>query len=184
MKLAKTLLALLLTVSIANAAKHRPVVHPPGTALYMFACDGEKDQEWTVTEKGEIKASDGKCIDVDNWSTDNGARVQLWDCHPESRPVNQLWAFDRYAQWTSILTKLDNKHGLDVNGISKDEGAVIHMWEFLGQDNQLWHFNADGTIRSKLSGLCLTAGWHYQEVPTCNDPAISSFAYCNKALSA
>jgi len=185
MRLITTLLALSLAASIATAAKHRPLTHPVGTRLYMFACDGEKDQEWTVTSKGEIKANDGKCIDVDNWSKENGARAQLWDCHPESRPENQQWTFDRYAQWTNILTKLDNKHGLDIDGISRDEGAIIHMWEFLNQDNQLWSFNeTDGTIRSKLNGLCLTVGWHYQEVPTCTDPTISSFAYCNKALTA
>ena len=30
----------------------------------------------------------GRCIDVANSSTSNGARLQLWDCHGNS---NQRW---------------------------------------------------------------------------------------------
>ena len=31
-----------------------------------------------------------KCLDVTDWSTANGARIQQWDCHSGS---NQLWFF-------------------------------------------------------------------------------------------
>lgn len=53
---------------------------------------------------------------------------------------------------------MDSVNCIDIEDVDASEGAVVHQWEYLGNDNQLWHFNDDGTIVSKLSGYCLRAG--------------------------
>ena len=38
----------------------------------------------------EIKLkSDGSCLDITNWSTDNGANIYIYTCHPDNQPQNQ-----------------------------------------------------------------------------------------------
>jgi beta-glucosidase len=178
--------AVVLALVVAVLAK-KPRV-PNGTELYMYNCNASNPaQVWTFAADGSLQNKlDGKCLDVADWSTSNGADIHMWDCHPTDRPENQQWTMDRTQQWAPILSKMNGKACVDIEGVTPNEGGHIHLWEYLGtQDNQLWHYNADGTIVSKMGGHCITSGYvPPPPPPTCKDASISGYPYCDATLPA
>ncbi len=89
----------------------------------------------------------GRCVDVPNSSTANGAQAQLWDCHGGT---NQRWTYTANRQ----LTVYGNKC-LDANGSGTGNGTAVIIWDCNGQANQQWNLNANGTVTGAQSGLCV-----------------------------
>jgi hypothetical protein len=76
-----------LTVSDANA----------GTRPKQDDCDGSAQQRWQFTALAAdtyliVNQASGKCLDVNDASKDDGAKIQQWDCH---QGPNQQWK----VQW-------------------------------------------------------------------------------------
>jgi len=60
-----------------------------------------------------------------------------------------------YGKYFMIVSE-DSGLVLDVKGASTDTGTDVIMYEQSGNDNQIWYEHpTTGTIRSKLSDLCL-----------------------------
>ncbi|MFJ9706500.1 RICIN domain-containing protein [Streptomyces sp. NPDC101234] len=50
-----------------------------GTTLILWACNGKTSQQWAFRVDGTIvNRSNGLVIDVTNWGTANGSKVELW----------------------------------------------------------------------------------------------------------
>jgi hypothetical protein len=96
-----------------------------------------------------VGAASGRCLDVPNSSTTNGAQIQLYDC---SGAANQSWTYTSSKQ----LTVYGNKC-LDANGRGTSNGTAVIIWDCNGQTNQQWNVNADGTVTGVQSGLCVDA---------------------------
>lgn len=96
-----------------------------------------------------VGTASGRCLEVPNSSTVNGAQTQLWDCHGSA---NQTWT------WTSSkqLMVYGNRC-LDAYGLGSTDGTAAVIWDCNGQTNQQWNVNANGTITGVHSGLCLDA---------------------------
>ncbi|WP_267088247.1 RICIN domain-containing protein [Streptomyces sp. NBC_00249] len=106
----------------------------------------------------------GKCLEVADWSTANGAAVRQWDCHAGG---NQLWA----ASFGSAGALVSNRHSgkcLEVADWSTANGAAIRQWDCHGGANQRWDIGVftndvgiDVTVLSnRHSGKCLEiADW-------------------------
>ncbi|WP_182910016.1 RICIN domain-containing protein, partial [Microbispora sp. H13382] len=92
-------------------------------------------------------AGSGRCLDVANASTADGAQVQLWDCNGQT---NQTWTSTSAQE----LRVYGNKC-LDAAGTGN--GAKVQIYSCWGGDNQKWRLNSDGTIQGVQSGLCLDA---------------------------
>ncbi|MFG3056263.1 ricin-type beta-trefoil lectin domain protein [Kitasatospora sp. NPDC048239] len=90
-------------------------------------------------------AAAGKCVDVDQDSSLNGARVQLWDCTGGS---SQVWTLDGRN-----LTH--NGKCLDVTGQATANGSPVELWDCNGGANQQWSPQPDGTLKGLQSGRCL-----------------------------
>lgn len=60
-------------------------------SVQIWTCDGGPRQQWMMdSQTQEIKLkSDGSCLDITGWSTDNGANIYIYTCHPDSQPQNQ-----------------------------------------------------------------------------------------------
>jgi hypothetical protein len=76
-----------LTVSDADA----------GTRPKQDDCDGSAQQRWQFTALAAdtyliVNQASGKCLDVNDASKDDGAKIQQWDCH---QGPNQQWK----VQW-------------------------------------------------------------------------------------
>jgi Ca2+-binding RTX toxin-like protein len=90
-----------------------------------------------------ISVNSGKCLEVNNWSTADKAKVDQWSCHGGK---NQLWRLDRldstdYYQIVNVNTIgfLDSgKKCLDVSDWSTKEGAQIWQYSCNGNANQQW----------------------------------------------
>ena len=95
-----------------------------------------------------------RCVDVDGWSRDNGAKVQQWDCHNGN---NQQWRLQKTGNYYLIIS-LNSGKCLDVDGWSRDNGAKVQQWDCHGGENQQWSLKKVGSyykIVSRNSGKCL-----------------------------
>jgi hypothetical protein len=87
----------------------------------------------------------GRCLDVNQASSANGAQMHLWDCHTGT---NQQ--FTASGQALQVLGKC-----LDVP--NNAAGTRVQIWDCNGGSGQQWSLNANGTISNAQSGLCLDA---------------------------
>ncbi len=63
------------------------------------------------------------------------------------------------GKYFMIRTVLNTSLVLDSQASGTSPGTRVHTWEAHGGDNQQWYQdNVTGTIRNKLSDLCMDAG--------------------------
>ncbi|MGC4855759.1 ricin-type beta-trefoil lectin domain protein [Micromonospora sp. DT4] len=94
-----------------------------------------------------VGSQSGRCVDVPNSSTTNGARPQLWDCHGGT---NQRWTRTAGGTLTVYGNKcLDASGGgtiasaqsglcLDAASSGTANGTQLHLWACHGGANQQW----------------------------------------------
>nr|WP_062342982.1 lectin [Herbidospora sakaeratensis] len=102
-----------------------------GTAVVLWDCNGQSNQQWTSTAAGELRVYGNKCLDVNNNGTADGTGVLIWDCNGQN---NQKWRFNGDGSITAIGA---NKC-LDVSGASTANNARIQIWTCTGATNQRW----------------------------------------------
>lgn len=110
-----------------------------------------------------VASHSGRCLDVDRGGgTNNGARVQQWDCVGVNQ-TNQLWSLRPVGDAFQIVARHSGKClDVDSNGAMSD-GTKIQQWDCLGtnQTNQLWRFYRFGDmyeLRPVQSDKCLEVG--------------------------
>ena len=63
--------------------------------LIAWKCNGQSNQQWTVTKTGQIKSKKcGKCVDIDlasNTKHPNLYNLLTWSCKTSDDKVNQQW---------------------------------------------------------------------------------------------
>lgn len=91
-----------------------------------------------------VSAASGRCLDVPGGSTANGTQLAIWDCHGGT---NQRWTLSGQA-----LQALGKCLDAPTNATA---GSRAQMWDCHGGNNQRWNLNANGTVSSVSSGLCL-----------------------------
>ncbi|MFF3857332.1 ThuA domain-containing protein [Micromonospora sp. NPDC002575] len=99
-----------------------------------------------TTRTGRIVGLAGKCLDVRNGSSADGAQVQLFTCNGAAG-----------QQWTVGTDSTIRSLGkcLDVNGGSSADGAKVQLWSCNGGGAQRWAAQSDGSLRNTQSGKCL-----------------------------
>ncbi|MFJ5119307.1 RICIN domain-containing protein [Kitasatospora sp. NPDC088548] len=78
----------------------------------------------------------GKCLEVADWRTDNGAPVRQWDC---TRGMKQSWSWERNSP--SGGWRITNGHRvlvLEMGGWATNNGATADQWASTGGANQKW----------------------------------------------
>ncbi|MBX6750883.1 MAG: endo-1,4-beta-xylanase, partial [Micromonosporaceae bacterium] len=134
-----------------------------GAQVQIYDCHGQSNQRFTFTGGSTptststtttpppsstgpiVGAQSGRCIDVPNSSTNDGTRVQLYDCNGQS---NQSWTYTSSKEFRIFGNKC-----LDAGG--SGNGAPIQIYSCNGQTNQQWNLNSNGTISGVQSGRCL-----------------------------
>ncbi len=110
----------------------------------------------------------GKCLDVNNSSPDNGAKVQQWDCNNTNAQNWELFyvgsgpRFRDQAGNYYALRNVNSKKCLDIYGAATHNGARITQWECHWGGNQQWllydHFWTSShkvTLYNAYSNKCL-----------------------------
>ncbi|MEV6236404.1 glycoside hydrolase family 3 C-terminal domain-containing protein [Lentzea sp. NPDC051838] len=101
----------------------------PGTAIWLYDCNGTGAQDWKLDADGSLRAL-GRCMDVTNGWTDPGTAVQLWDCN--GTPAQQ-WR----VQGNSLVN-VKSGQCLDVRNGWSDNFTRLQIWWCNGTAAQTW----------------------------------------------
>ncbi|MGW0215355.1 glycoside hydrolase family 27 protein [Micromonospora chokoriensis] len=117
-----------------------------GTVVYRVSGGGTTPPTTPppTTSSAYASAASNRCLDVPNSNTANGTQPVIWDCNGQA---NQRWT--RNGQTLQSLGKC-----LDAPA-NAAAGSKVQIWDCNGGTNQQWNVNANGTISSVQSGLCL-----------------------------
>ncbi|WNV88105.1 PQQ-dependent sugar dehydrogenase [Umezawaea sp. Da 62-37] len=103
-----------------------------GTAVSIFDCHDQANQQWNLTSTGEIRIYDDTlCLDVVGADTTSPADVQVYTCNGGA---NQRWSLNSNGAIVGSQSGLC----LDVKAASTANSALVGMWTCNGQDNQKW----------------------------------------------
>ncbi|TQS19978.1 GDSL family lipase [Microbispora hainanensis] len=102
-----------------------------GAQVQIWDCNGQSNQQWTVTSAGELRVYGGKCLDAYGAGTADGTSVIIWDCNGQN---NQQWRLNSDGSITAVGA---NKC-LDVPNYSTANGVKLQIWSCNGQANQRW----------------------------------------------
>ncbi|CAF1121454.1 unnamed protein product [Didymodactylos carnosus] len=117
-------------------------------------------------------AFDGRCLSIESCSTTEVASIVINECHiGDSQAQHQ----GKNQQWTAVISEqtiVYLMNGQRVNVPDYDESSV-DAFSYNKQDNQAWTWNAaDGLVRSKYNGQCLTVG---PELDVWGDPLSDAY---------
>ncbi|MFF5076178.1 family 16 glycoside hydrolase [Actinoplanes sp. NPDC000266] len=100
-----------------------------------------------TSKTGTITGIAGKCLDVDNATITDGAKVQLWTCNSSTA---QSWT--REGDTLRALGKC-----LDVDNGGTANGTKVRLWTCNNSAAQAWQPQANGSLLNPQSGKVLDA---------------------------
>ncbi|RKN45098.1 hypothetical protein D7294_07875 [Streptomyces hoynatensis] len=103
-----------------------------GTALAIWDCNGQANQQFEFTASGELRTMNGtRCVDADDNQTAPGTKVLIWTCNGGA---NQQWRQNADGSVTGTQSGLC----LDVDHAGTANGTPVILWTCNGQANQRW----------------------------------------------
>ncbi|WP_307848488.1 lectin [Microbispora oryzae] len=102
-----------------------------GAQVQIWDCNGQNNQQWTLTSSGELRVYGTKCLDVNGGGTADGTGVIIWDCNGQN---NQKWRFNS----DGTLTAVGANKCLDVVGAGTANGTKTQIYSCWGGSNQKW----------------------------------------------
>jgi hypothetical protein len=109
--------------------------------------DGKADGNQTgVGAVVTLVGNGGKCLDATGGSSDDGTRLQLWDCNGTAA---QRWTFEPDGSLVGIGGKC-----LDAQGGRSADSTPIQLWDCNGRAGQHWKHRPDLSIVG-IGGKCL-----------------------------
>ncbi|MBL1087271.1 RICIN domain-containing protein [Streptomyces actinomycinicus] len=78
----------------------------------------------------------GKCLEVADWSQNNGAAVRQWTCG--NFQANQVWYEEVNIDGTIQIVNQNSGKCLEIADWSQADGAIARQWTCTGGDNQKW----------------------------------------------
>ncbi|MFH8379459.1 RICIN domain-containing protein [Kitasatospora sp. NPDC018058] len=94
------------------------------------------------TSSTVVNAHSGKCLEIADWRTDNGAPARQWDC---TGGANQRWDYVSDSGGFRLVNRFSGKC-LEIADWSRDYGAPARQWDCTGGWNQHWNYS--GSIGS------------------------------------
>ncbi|MEU6389515.1 non-reducing end alpha-L-arabinofuranosidase family hydrolase [Streptomyces sp. NPDC046939] len=123
-----------------------------GTSLQVWDCSGQANQQWTLTDSGELRVLGDKCLDVPGHATTAGTRVQTWGC---SGGTNQRWRVNSDGTIVGVESGLC----LDVTNAATANGTPVGLWTCNGGSNQKWSGLSGTTPPDNTCALPSTYRW-------------------------
>jgi hypothetical protein len=109
-----------------------------GTAMEIWDCNGQANQQFEATSAGELRTFNGtRCLDAYNGGTAAGTAVIIWSCNGQQ---NQKWRMNSDGSITGVQSGLC----LDVDHAGTANGTKVLLWTCNGQSNQRWSGNTGG----------------------------------------
>ncbi|GAA2589013.1 hypothetical protein GCM10010435_79380 [Winogradskya consettensis] len=101
-----------------------------GSAWHCYAGDPAAQSLWQHPADSTLRSL-GKCLDVKDNLTTDGAAVQMWDCFGGP---NQQWT---YTAGHDLVNVASGKC-LDIKDAATTNGAKLQIWTCTGAANQKW----------------------------------------------
>ncbi|MFD7695373.1 endo-1,4-beta-xylanase [Streptomyces sp. NPDC059805] len=98
-----------------------------GTQIQLYDCHSNSNQQWAVTDSGEIRVYGDKCLDAAG--TGNGAPVQIYSCWGSD---NQKWRLNSDGSIVGVQS------GRCLDAAGTGNGAKIQLYSCSGGSNQRW----------------------------------------------
>ncbi|MFF5044147.1 endo-1,4-beta-xylanase [Streptomyces nigra] len=98
-----------------------------GTQIQLYDCHSNSNQQWAVTDSGEIRVYGNKCLDAAG--TGNGAAVQIYSCWGGD---NQKWRVNSDGSIVGVQS------GRCLDAAGSGNGARIQLYSCSGGSNQRW----------------------------------------------
>lgn len=139
--------------SVFNADSQKNTVF----SIHMYEYAGGNGYYTIYTGASNYKS----CLDVYNWSSDNGANINQWQYHGgECQKFQLVKIGDAYA----IKTKISDCYScLDVYEQSTADGANINQWSYWGGKCQLWYLESTSGSSSSSSSSS-SSGSNYKSI--------------------
>jgi hypothetical protein len=106
-----------------------------------------------------LDSVDGCCdkvVDVANWATNDGARVQMWDWRWDGNTKNQQWYVANASGWTTLVNV---NAGKCLDESAPRNGATVYIYHCTGARNQNWVYEVVNSnnlrLRNQQDGRCL-----------------------------
>ncbi|MER7930048.1 endo-1,4-beta-xylanase [Streptomyces sp. NPDC096057] len=100
-----------------------------GTQVQLWDCNGATNQQWTLTDTGELRVYGTKCLDAAG--TGNGTKVQIYGCWGSD---NQKWRLNSDGSIVGVQSGLC----LDAVGAGTASGTLIQLYSCSNGTNQHW----------------------------------------------
>lgn len=105
-------------------------VQTAGTGIQIWDCNGQANQQWTVTDAGELRVFGGSmCLDAGQSAA--GTKLQIQACTGAAKQKFTLRSDGSIYGAQSGLCA-------DVNAAATANGTTIQLWGCHGQANQRW----------------------------------------------
>jgi hypothetical protein len=125
--------------------------HADRAQAILFAWNGGKNQRWTKRWVGEKTDGYGPGYVIVNWESQkcldesldrpaaNGTAVYQYGCHDGP---NQRWALRNpdAKNFGQLVNQYDGRC-LDIDGPSRLDGAVLHVWNCYSSWSQFWNID-------------------------------------------
>ena len=103
-----------------------------------------------------VSKLNGNALDVDSFSSDDGANVMQWFA---IGGANQQFDVQALGDGSYSIRAVHSGKSLDVYEWNAEDGAELRQWSYSGGDNQRWYIDSQGgnyhSITSKFSGRAL-----------------------------
>jgi hypothetical protein len=131
-----------------------------------------------------VDKNSSKCVDASGAGTANGTAVQQSTCNSSFEQQYQFQATD--SCYYRVNNRNNSAQVWDVSGISTADGALIHLWSYVGGLNQQWMPVSEGNgyyhFVARHDGKCLdvpnasTADGVQLQQYTCNGSGAQSYS--------
>jgi hypothetical protein len=109
-----------------------------GTAMQIWDCNGQANQQFEFTSAGELRTFNGtRCLDAYDNGTAPGTAAIIWSCNGQQ---NQKWRMNSDGSITGVQSGLC----LDVDHAGTANGSKVILWTCNGQTNQRWSGSTGG----------------------------------------
>jgi len=96
-----------------------------------------------------VGVGSGRCVDITGFNTNDGTRLQLFDC---TGSWNQQWSLTN-----NTFVNPQSGKCLNANGGGTGNGTAVNLWTCNGSGAQRWQVQSNGNIVNTQSGRCLDA---------------------------
>lgn len=117
----------------------------PAGRVHLWGYHGGWNQQWRIRRMGDDASltfqnlQDGRYMDVQGGSIDNGGRYLAWDWHGGANQRFYIDPFDGdYNTNEYVISNQNSGLMMDVAGYAYNYGDYLQQWDYHGDVNQRW----------------------------------------------